>query len=91
VPGTVAVAIGRTHELVPADAGGQAAAWGLCTTAFAVGQAIAGYGFSWIFAHSDNAYPMLFGIGAAALLLALVIDFGFGRSMVRAASSRPAG
>jgi predicted MFS family arabinose efflux permease len=89
VPGTVAIAIGCTRELVPADPAGQAAAWGFCTTSFAIGQAIAGYGFSWIFARSENGYPMLFAIGAVALFLALAIDFGFGRSTVRAASGRP--
>ena len=90
VPGTVAIAIGRTRELVPGDPAGQAAAWGWCTTSFAIGQAIAGYAFSWIFAHSENGYPILFGIGAAALFLAFAIDFGFGRSTARAASGRPA-
>ena len=75
VPGCVAITIGRTRELIPADPARQAAAWGFCTTAFALGQAIAGYGFSFIFAHSENAYPTLFLLAAAALLLALAIDF----------------
>jgi hypothetical protein len=68
------------------------AAWGFCTTAFALGQAIAGYGFSFIFAHSENAYPMLFLLAAAALVLALVIDFIAGcLPTVRAASGRRVG
>jgi predicted MFS family arabinose efflux permease len=74
VPGIVAITIGRTRELIPADAAAQAAAWGYCTTAFAIGQAVAGYGFSYIFAQSENGYPALFGLAALGLLLALAID-----------------
>jgi hypothetical protein len=62
----------RTHSRRPAR---QAAAWGFCTTAFALGQAIAGYGFAFIFARAGNAYTILFACGAAALLLALILDF----------------
>jgi predicted MFS family arabinose efflux permease len=92
VPGIVAVTIGRTRELIPGDPAGQAAAWGFCTTAFALGQAIAGYGFSFIFAQSDNPYPVLFLLGAAALLLALAIDFVASHvPRARAASGRSAG
>ena len=92
VPGIVAVTIGRTRELIPGDPAGQAAAWGFCTTAFALGQAIAGYGFSFIFAHSENAYPVLFLLGTAALLLALAIDFVAGKlPKVRAANGGQAG
>jgi len=80
VPGIVAVMIGRTHELLPGDPGRQAAAWGLCTTAFAIGQAVAGYGFSYIFAHSENGYPSLFLLAAGALLLALAVDLAFGKT-----------
>jgi predicted MFS family arabinose efflux permease len=74
VPGCVAITIGRTRELIPGDPARQAAAWGLCTTAFALGQAIAGSAFSFIFAYSENAYPILFLSAAGALLLALAID-----------------
>jgi predicted MFS family arabinose efflux permease len=92
VPGIVAVTIGRTRELIPGDPAGQAAAWGFCTTAFALGQAIAGYGFSFIFAQSDNPYPALFLLGAAALLLALIVDFVTGGlPKARAASGGRAG
>ena len=92
VPGIVAVTIGRTRELIPGDPAGQAAAWGFCTSAFALGQAIAGYGFSFIFAHSENAYPILFLLGAAALLLALIVDFVAGNlPRARAASGRSVG
>ena len=82
VPGIVAITLGRSRELIPSDPAGQAAAWGFCTTAFAIGQAIAGYGFSWIFARSGNGYPSLFALAAAALLLALAVD-------VAASATRP--
>jgi hypothetical protein len=46
---------------------------GLCTTAFALGQAVAAYGFSYIFARAGD-YHLLYGIAAAALAAALAID-----------------
>jgi predicted MFS family arabinose efflux permease len=74
VPGVVAVTLGRVRELVPGDLAGQTAAWSWCTIAFAIGQAIAGYGFSYLFARFTDSYMLLFGIGALALLLALSLD-----------------
>jgi predicted MFS family arabinose efflux permease len=74
VPGIVSLALGRVHELLPDDTDGQRMAWGLCTTAFALGQAVAAYGFSYIFARTGGDYQLLYGIGAAALAAALVID-----------------
>ena len=92
MPGIVAVTIGRTRELILGDPARQAAAWGFCTTAFALGQAVAGYGFSFIFAHSENAYPILFLLAAAALVAALAIDLLAGSfPTARAMSGRPAG
>jgi hypothetical protein len=44
------------------------------TIAFALGQAIAAYGFSALFAHTAGSYPLLFALAAAALLLALAVD-----------------
>lgn len=78
VPGIVAITIGRTRELIPGDAAAQAAAWSWCTIAFAIGQAIAGYAFSYIFAHAANGYPALFALAAAALVLALAVDLAAG-------------
>jgi predicted MFS family arabinose efflux permease len=86
VPGIVAITIGRTRELIPGDPAGQATAWSFCTTAFALGQAIAGYGFSFIFAHSENAYPILFLLAAAALVLALMLDLAIGFTRPRRAA-----
>jgi predicted MFS family arabinose efflux permease len=73
VPGIVSLALGRVHELIPHDTDRQRQAWGLCTTAFALGQAVAAYGFSYIFARAGG-YQVLYGVGAAALAAALVID-----------------
>jgi len=85
VPGCVAITLGRARELTVDDPAGQAAAWSWCTIAFALGQAIAGYGFSFIFAKVENAYPLLFLLAAAALLLALAIDVAAGFTTPRRA------
>lgn len=74
VPGIVSLTLGRVHELSPHDTDQQRKAWGLCTTAFALGQAAAAYGLSYIFARTSGDYQLLYGIGAAALAAALVID-----------------
>jgi hypothetical protein len=84
VPGVVAITLGRTRELIPHDPAMQAASWGLCTTAFAIGQAVAGYGFSYLFARSGHGYAALFLLAAAALLLALAVDLAAGGSGSRA-------
>jgi predicted MFS family arabinose efflux permease len=74
VPGVVALALGRVHELAADDAELQRGAWAWCTIAFALGQAAAAYGFAALFAHTGGDYPLLFALGAAALLAALAID-----------------
>ena len=74
VPGSVAITIGRTRELIADDPPRQAVAWGYCTTAFAIGQAVAGYGFSFIFATAGEAYSLLFALAGAAFLAALATD-----------------
>jgi predicted MFS family arabinose efflux permease len=75
VPGVVPLVLGRVHELAPRDDPSRRAAWSFATVAFALGQAAAAYGFSFLFARSDDGYAMLFGLGAAVLALALGIDF----------------
>lgn len=74
VPGIVAITLGRMRELIPDDPSRQAAVWGYCTTAFAIGQAVAGYGFSFIFATMEHTYSVLFALAGASLLIALTID-----------------
>ncbi len=75
VPGLPPLVAGRVHELVPDRADLHRRAWGIATTAWAIGQAVAGYGFSFLFAQTGGSYVVLFGVGAAALWLALVIEF----------------
>lgn len=78
VPGIVPLALGRVTELLPRDAAAQGAAWSRATTGFALGQAAAAYGFSFLFAQGGG-YGWLFAIGAAALLLALTIELAAAR------------
>ena len=73
-PGIVPLVLGRIHELLPHSAEHQRAAWGHATTSFALFQAVAAYGFSWLFAHSNGDYLLLFRLGGAAVTLALAID-----------------
>jgi predicted MFS family arabinose efflux permease len=73
VPGVVPLAVGRVHELVHVEPQ-RRRAWTACTVAFAIGQAAAAYGFSYLFAKTGGAYVMLFIIGAGAFALALVLD-----------------
>ena len=73
VPGIVALVLGRAHELVGGDLEAQRAAWSFATIAFALGQAIAAYGFSYLYA-AGSGYAPLFALGAAALALALLLD-----------------
>ena len=75
-PGIVPLVLGRVHELLPDRAEERRAAWSHATTSFALFQAAAAYGFSWLFAHNGGDYLPLFAIGGAATLLALAIDLG---------------
>lgn len=73
-PGIVPLVLGRVHELLPHHPEAQKAAWSAATASFAILQAGAAYGMSFIFAHNGGDYRLLFIIGAAAMLLALAID-----------------
>jgi predicted MFS family arabinose efflux permease len=73
VPGVVPLAVGRVHELVHVEAQ-RRRAWTICTIAFAVGQASAAYGFSYLFAKTGGGYALLFVVGAGAFALALLVD-----------------
>jgi hypothetical protein len=46
----------------------------VATTSFAILQAVAAYGMSYLFVSSGGGYRMLFALGATAMLLALAID-----------------
>src|SRR5579875_1069056 len=71
-PGIVPIALGRVHELVEGhDA--QRRAWGYATIAFALAQAMAAYGCSFLFERLGD-YASLFAVGACALLAAFALD-----------------
>ncbi|MBW0449581.1 YbfB/YjiJ family MFS transporter [bacterium M00.F.Ca.ET.228.01.1.1] len=73
-PGVVPLALGRIHELVPHDHTEQRASWSRATTAFALFQALGGYGYSYLFSHSHNNYALIFACGAVALAGAFISD-----------------
>lgn len=74
VTGTVPLVLGRIHELLEHHPARRGPAWRTATVCFALLQAVAAYGMSWVFARSAGDYRLLFGIGSVALLLALAID-----------------
>jgi predicted MFS family arabinose efflux permease len=74
VPGAVVIVIGRTRELVANEVDRQQAAWSLATSGFALGQALAAYGYSFLFA-AGFGHALLYALGGAAFLAALAIDF----------------
>jgi predicted MFS family arabinose efflux permease len=79
VPGMVPVMLGRVHELASPDMRGRTTAWSRATTAFALGQAAAGYSLSFVYARTGD-YRTLFALGAAAVALALVVDLTVARA-----------
>jgi predicted MFS family arabinose efflux permease len=85
-PGIVALVLGRVHELLPHAPAQQKAAWSKATTSFAVLQAVAAYGMSYLFAQTGGHYATLFAIAAAALALALLIDLLAARSSMQSLS-----
>ncbi len=80
--GVVPVVLGRTQEILVGDRVAQGAAWSLATTAYAMGQAAAAYGYSYIFSIGGD-HRVLFAIGGAAFFLALTIDIVAGRRRAR--------
>ena len=73
-PGIVPIVLGRVHQILPGDAHAQSAVWSRATTVFALFQALAGYGYSYLFAQSGGNHRLLMGIGACALLIAALAD-----------------
>jgi len=78
-PGIVPLVFGRILELMPADSARVRAAWSIATTGYALLQAAAAYGFSFLFARSGGGYATMFMLGSAALAAALAIDLSTGR------------
>jgi predicted MFS family arabinose efflux permease len=74
VPGIVVLVLGRVRELLIHYPAEHKTAWGVATTSFAILQAIAAYGMSYLFVTSGGGYRLLFALGATAMLIALAID-----------------
>ncbi|TXI12630.1 MAG: YbfB/YjiJ family MFS transporter [Rhizobium sp.] len=74
VTGTVPLMLGRIAELLPHRPPQQKVAWSLATVFFALFQAVAAYGLSFLFGSTGENYSLLFLIGAGAMVLALTID-----------------
>jgi predicted MFS family arabinose efflux permease len=73
VTGSSTVVLGRIQQLLPGGHRTNRAAWSVATVSFSLGQAVAAYVFSWLFAVTGS-YATLFAWGAAALGLSLFID-----------------
>jgi predicted MFS family arabinose efflux permease len=78
-PGIVPLVLGRVQELLAHHPSLQKAAWSRATTGFAVLQASAAYGMSWLLGRSGGNYALLFSLGGAAVVLALLTDLVAGR------------
>ncbi|WP_454742876.1 YbfB/YjiJ family MFS transporter [Cupriavidus necator] len=82
-PGIAPLGLGAIQETLPHDPAAQRAAWSHATSAFALFQALAGYGYAWMFAHSHENYALIFGCGAVALALALAVGLAGERRAAR--------
>ncbi len=82
-PGIVPLVLGRVHELLPHSAEQQRITWGHATISFALFQAAAAYGFSWLFAHTGGDYLLLFRLGGASVTLALAVDLVMALTIAR--------
>jgi predicted MFS family arabinose efflux permease len=83
-----AVAIGLVHELAGTDPRARVAGWSRATLAWAAGQAVAAYGFAFIYARTGQ-YGLLFGPAAAAIMLALAVDAAAALRAPRPVGSAP--
>lgn len=81
-PGVVPLMLGRVHDTLPHDPSAQRAAWSRVTSAFALFQVLAGYGYSYLFAHTHENYALIFACGAVAFMIALGADLAL-RGRVR--------
>ncbi|WP_246793154.1 YbfB/YjiJ family MFS transporter [Burkholderia perseverans] len=80
VTGTVPLVLGRLHELLAHHPARRDPAWRTATVGFALCQALAAYGLSYVFSHHGGDYRLLFAIGTASMVLALLIDLAAGLS-----------
>jgi predicted MFS family arabinose efflux permease len=73
-PGIVGLVLGRIDLLLEQHPEARAAAWSKATISFAVFQAAAAYGMSFLLIRGGGHHLPLFAVGGAALLVALCID-----------------
>ncbi len=73
-PGVVGLVLGRLNELLEHHPSMQKQAWSRATTGFAIFQALAAYGMSYVLIRSGGQHALLFAIGGGAILLGLLID-----------------
>ena len=71
--GIVPIALARIREILRHQPSAHFAAWRTATASFALLQAAGAYGMSFLFNWSEGSYRLLFGAGAVAIALALVI------------------
>jgi predicted MFS family arabinose efflux permease len=90
VTGTVSLVLGRISELLPHHVEQQKAAWSFATVGFAVMQAAAAYGLSFVFARNGGDYRPLFLIGSAAMVTALALDLATTAMVKKSGSSAAA-
>lgn len=77
-PGIVPLVLGRVNELLIHHPALQKAAWRSATTSFAIFQAMAAYGMSFVFSLNGGDYYQLFMIAAGAAAAALLLDVSLG-------------
>ena len=88
--GTIPLVLGRISELLPQHVEQQKAAWSFATVGYALMQAAAAYGLSFVFARNGGDYRPLFLIGSAAMIAALAIDLATTAMVKRSGpASRP--
>ncbi|MBB3176367.1 YbfB/YjiJ family MFS transporter [Variovorax sp. Sphag1AA] len=91
-PGIVPLVLGRIHEMLAhRSIAERTSAWSIATTSFAVLQALAAYGLSYLLV-LRGSYAALFIIAATAILCALLIDVLAGapvRGRPRGATEKP--
>jgi predicted MFS family arabinose efflux permease len=73
-PGIVPLVLGRVREMLPGQPALHHEAWSRATTGFAVMQAVAAYGFSYLLTASAGDYALLFALAAGAMVLALCFE-----------------
>ena len=87
--GTIPLVLGRISELLPQHVEQQKAAWSFATVGFALMQAAAAYGLSFVFARNGGDYRPLFLIGSAAMIAALALDLATAATAKSPVASQP--